>query len=157
MSVNLKWVCDGSFCVYLLCSFCIRRFLFCWIISKFRKHKSSIILRESDHLMLGWQTAKSRPQTPDSSSFSVTHSYVRRLRPCPLIALYRPRHPPMRWHLQRVTTVTAALCTHTHTLIHTNTDVLNPGVAEIFWKISLILITNFSQVCFSLFLLHYFS
>lgn len=43
-----------------------------------------------------------------------SHTHLTALHPpqCPPIALYRPHHPPTRWHLHRVTTVTAILFLH---------------------------------------------
>lgn len=56
-------------------------------------------------------------------AFRSSHTHLAALRPpqSHRIALYRPRHPPTRWHLHRVTTttVTATLglaCTLAHTL-----------------------------------------
>lgn len=55
-------------------------------------------------------------------SFHSSRTHLSALRPpqCPPIALYRPHHPPTRWHLHRVTTVTATLSQPalTHTLSH---------------------------------------
>lgn len=55
-----------------------------------------------------------------SSLNSPSHTHLSVLRPplCPPIALYRPHHPPTRWHLHRVTTVTAILSHAVHTCTH---------------------------------------
>lgn len=66
-----------------------------------------------------------------TNCFRSSHTHLAALRPpqSPRTALYRPRHPPMRWHLHRVTTITATLLlpacllTHTHTHMHSRAGI----------------------------------
>lgn len=59
-----------------------------------------------------------------TNCFRSSHTHLAALRPpqSPRTALYRPRHPPTRWHLHRVTSITATLfvaCMLAHTRTHT--------------------------------------